>query len=215
MIRVGLADDHHLVREGIRALLEKAEDLQVVGEAVDGEEAVALVERLSPDVLVMDIAMPRLNGIKAAERIRGLGRSTQIVILSMYSDEILVRQAIQNGVRAFLLKGSVTEELLLAIRAASRGATYLSPAISDSFLGEATTGGARPLGSIESLTPREQAILHLIGKGYTNNQMAVEMGISVKTVERHRTNLMTKLKVHNLVELIRVAVRHGLIRLEG
>ena len=215
MIRVGLADDHHLVREGIRALLEKAEDLQVVGEAVDGEEAVALVERLSPDVLVMDIAMPRLNGIKAAERIRGLGRSTQIVILSMYSDEILVRQAIQNGVRAFLLKGSVTEELLLAIRAASRGATYLSPAISDSFLGEAPTGGARPLGSIESLTPREQGILHLIGKGYTNNQMAVEMGISVKTVERHRTNLMTKLKVHNLVELIRVAVRHGLIRLEG
>ena len=215
MIRVVVADDHHLVREGIRALLEKADDLEVVGEAVDGEEAVALVERLAPDVLVMDIAMPRLNGIQATERIRGLGRGTQIVILSMYSDEILVRQAIQNGARAFLPKGSVTEELLLAIRAACRGATYLSPAISESLLAEATTGGARTLGSIEPLTPREQEILRLIGKGYTNNQMAVEMAISVKTVERHRTNLMTKLGVHNLVELIRVAVRHGLIHLEG
>lgn len=215
MIRVIVADDHNLVREGIRALLEKADDIEVVGEAVDGHEAVELVQRLTPDVLVMDIAMPRLNGIKAVEQLRALAGPTRIVILTMYSDEILVRQALQHGAKGFLLKGSVSEELLLAIRAASRGAVYLSPAISATVFSEATSTqpNAKPSGAGDQLTPRELELLQMISEGRTNNQMAEALGVSVKTVERHRTNLMAKLNARNLVELIRVAMKHGLIHL--
>lgn len=215
MIRVVLADDHHLVREGIRALLEKADDIEVIGEAVDGQEAVDLAQRLTPDVLVMDIAMPRLNGIQAAGQIRALELPTQVVILSMYSDDILVRQALQNGAKGFLLKGSVSEELLLAIRVATRGATYLSPAISEAILGDAPPpqGGAKTRAAGDQLTPREREMLELISQGYTNSRMAETLNISVKTVERHRTNLMAKLDAHNLVELIRIAVKEGLIHL--
>ena len=119
MIRVILADDHHLVRQGIRALLEKADDINIVGEAEDGQEAVELVEQLKPDVLIIDIAMPRMNGIQATQRVRALGLATQAVILSMHSRPTLVRQALRNGARGYLLKNSITEELLLAVRAAS------------------------------------------------------------------------------------------------
>lgn len=215
MIRVLIADDHNLVREGIRVLLEKAEDLEVVGEAVDGQEAVDLAQRLAPDVLVMDIAMPQLNGIQAAEQLSGHSCNTRIVILSMYSDDLLVREALKHGVKGFLPKGSVSQELLLAIRAANRGAVYLSPAISNTVL---TNSGnldrVKGQSPGDPLTPREREIVQLIGKGHTNSQMAVAMGISVKTVERHRTNLMAKLNARNLVELIRIAMKHGLIRLD-
>jgi two-component system, NarL family, response regulator NreC len=215
MIRIVVADDHHLVREGISALLEKASDLEVVGEAMDGQEAVDLVQRLIPDVLVTDIAMPQLNGIEAVQRLREIGSPTRIVILSMYSEEILVRQALQNGAKGFLLKGSVAEELLLAIRAASRGAVYLSPAISNTVITDlAFQPAAKAPGAGAQLTARELELLQLISEGYTNNQMAETLQISVKTVERHRTNLMAKLNVRNLVELIRVAIKQGLIRLQ-
>ncbi|MBI3824843.1 MAG: response regulator transcription factor [Candidatus Rokubacteria bacterium] len=216
MIRVVIADDHHLVREGIRALLEKADDIEVVGEAADGEEAIAHVERLVPDVVVMDIAMLRLNGLQALERVRALGVATQVVMLSMYSDDAVVRQALQHGAKGYVLKGSVSEELLLAIRAASRGATYLSPTVSDTILGDVSgsPSGARAPSAVEQLTPREQEILQCITRGFTNGKIAEAMGISIKTVERHRTNLMAKLDAHNLVELIRVAVKQRLIRLE-
>lgn len=216
MIRVVIADDHHLVREGIRALLEKAGDIEVVGEATDGVEAVERVGALAPDVVVMDIAMPRANGIQAVERIRALHGSSQVVMLSMYSDDALVRQALQSGARGFLLKGSVSEELLLAIRAASRGATYLSPAVSESVLGEPAIapGGTRGPVPGSSLTRRELEVLRLIGEGRTNGEIAEDIRISVKTVERHRTNLMAKLGAHNLVQLIRIAMKQGLIRLE-
>ncbi len=216
MIRVIIADDHNLVREGIRALLEKAGDIQVIGEATDGKEAVDLAQRLTPDVLVMDIAMPNLNGIQAVEQLRALGVTSRVVILSMYSEEILVRQALQHGARGFLLKGSVSDELLLAIRAAHRNATYLSPAISETVLADVSPAqtGAKAPGAVDQLTPREREMLQMISEGYTNNKMAEALGISVKTVERHRTNLMAKLDARNLVELIRVAMKRGLIRLQ-
>ena len=215
MIRIVIAEDHNLVREGIRALLEKTGDIDVVGEAVDGQEAVAITQRLTPDVLIMDIAMPRLNGILAAKQLRDAGVTTSIVILSMYSDELLVRQALQNGAKGFLPKGSVSDELLFAVRAASRGAIYLSPSISSTVLSDQSLSGrSKAGGKTGSLTPRERETLLLIGKGHTNNQIAQRMGVSIKTVERHRTHLMQKLNARNLVELIRVALKQGLIPLE-
>src|SRR3989304_7855237 len=130
MIRVLIAEDHHLVREGIRALLERANDIEVVGQAQDGQEAVELAQRLKPDVIVMDWSMPRMNGNQATEQIRAQRLRSQVVILSMYSDEVIVRQALRCGAKGYLLKRSVSEELPLAIRAASRGETYLSSTIS-------------------------------------------------------------------------------------
>ena len=211
MINVVIADDHNLVREGIRALLEKAEDITVVGEAQDGEEALALVQAKQPGVLVMDIAMPGMNGIQVLEKLRELALPTHVVILSMYVDEIFVRQALQNGAKGYLLKGSFKEELLLTIRAASRGATYLSPSVSETALTPPSSSDASPA---DQLTPREHELLQLICQGHTNAEIADLMNVSIKTVERHRTNLMTKLDVRNIVELIRVAVRHKLIVLD-
>jgi DNA-binding NarL/FixJ family response regulator len=215
-IRVIIADDHHLVRQGIRALLEKADDIEVVAEAADGQEAVELVERLAPDVLVMDIAMPRMNGNQATGRVRALGAATQVVILSMYSDETLVRQALRNGARGYLLKRSVTEELLLAVRAASRGEIYLSPAISGTIVAEflALQVDADASSPLERLTPREREVLQLVSEGHTNSGIAQVLKVSVKTVEKHRANLMSKLNVHDMAGLMRVAIKHGLILLD-
>ncbi len=216
MIRVIVADDHHLVRQGICGLLEKADDIAVIGEAADGQEAVELVKHLTPDVLVMDIAMPRLDGIQAAERVRTLGVPTQVVILSMYSDQTLVRRALRDGAKGYLLKRSVTEELLLAIRAASRGEIYLSPGISGPLMEEflmlhADTEEPEPF---DQLTSREREVLQLIAEGNTNRAIAQMLKISVKTVEKHRASLMSKLDVHDVAGLVRLAIRHGLVLLE-
>jgi DNA-binding NarL/FixJ family response regulator len=213
MLRVVLADDHHLVRRGIRALLEQADDMCVVGEAEDGQEAVELVERLIPDVLIIDIAMPRLNGIQATGRVRELGLATQVVILSMHSRSTLVRQALRNGARGYLLKRSVTEELLLAVRSASRGEPYLSPEISGIIVDDFLTHpvDADQASSFDQLTPREREVLQLIAEGYTNQGMAQLLNVSIKTVERHRANLMAKLDVHDVAGLTRIALEHGLI----
>lgn len=213
MIRVILADDHHLVRRGIRALLEQADDISVIGEAEDGQEAVELVEQLKPDVLIIDIAMPRMNGIQATQRVRALGLATQVVILSMHSRPTLVRQALRNGARGYLLKNSITEELLLAVRATSRGETYLSPEVSgiivDDFLIHQIE--AEKASPFNQLTPREREVVQLIAEGYTNNGIARLLNISIKTVERHRANLMAKLDVHDVAGLTRVAIELGLI----
>ena len=215
MIRVLIADDHHLVRAGTRALLEKSSEIEVVGEAQDGLTALEMTEKLKPDVLVMDIAMPRLNGIQALERI-GVSARTQVVVLSMYSNEILVRRALQNGAKGYLLKESVSEELLLAIMAASRGATYLSPAISEAILMDVWTTPHQPSipGKHNPLTPREMEVLQLIFDGFTNSRIASSLNISIKTVERHRAKLMAKLDAHNTAELIRSGLKAGLLVLD-
>jgi DNA-binding NarL/FixJ family response regulator len=213
MIRVLIVEDHHLVRQGVRALLEKAEDMQVVGEAKDGQEAVEMAERLSPDVIVMDLAMPRLNGTQATERIRAMKLPAQIVMLSMYSDETLVRQALRAGAKGYLLKHSVTEELLLAVRAANRSEIYLSSAVSGTIIANVL---AQPPDATEDepfdrLSAREQQVLKLVAEGRTNNAIAQILNVSVKTVEKHRSSLMQKLNAHDMATLVKIAMKHGLI----
>lgn len=216
MIRVIIADDHHLVRQGIRALLEDSAEVQVIGEAEDGRQAIELARELQPEVVIMDISMPRMDGVQATERILAQDTPTEVVILSMHADQYLAEQLLRAGAKGYLLKDSITEELLLAVRSASQGKTYLSPAISQSVLNalmnpDANETAQRPG---ELLTSREREVLQLIAEGYTNNAIADELTISVKTVEKHRSNLMSKLDVHDLASLIRVAIKHKLILLE-
>jgi len=213
MIRVLVADDHHLVRQGICALLERAEHIQVVGEAATGQEAVELTESLKPDVVIMDISMPRMDGVQATERILSLNIPTNVIILSMHSDTVLAQQLLRQGVKGYLLKDSIAEELPLAIRSASQGKVYLSPAISHSVLATLMMPQIEevPENLANLLTPREREVLQLIAEGYTNSAIAEALTISVKTVEKHRSNLMSKLAVHDLPTLIRVAIKYGLI----
>ena len=216
MIRVVLADDHHLVRQALRALLEKAGDIEVVGEAADGAEALDLVQRLLPDVLVLDIAMPHLNGLEAVGRLRSLEVKTRALILSMYADDILVRQALRNGAKGYLLKRAVTEELLLAVRAVSRGDTFLCPEVAGPVLNGLVDAPLpiRDLGPLDQLTSREREVLQLVAEGHTNRAIAIHLHLSEKTVEKHRGHLMAKLSVHDTAALVRLAIRHGLVALD-
>lgn len=213
MIRVLIAEDHLMVRAGIRALLEKAGDIHVLGEASNGQEAIELTEALKPDVLIMDIMMPRLNGIQAAENIHAKKLPTNILLLSMYSDEGFVHQALQHGVKGYVLKSSVSDELLWAVRAVAGGKTYLSNLISEIVVESAihphsTLQDSDPL---SSLSPREKEILQLIAEEYTSAEIGKMLVISEKTVEKHRTKLMEKLNVRNLAGLVRVAVKYHLV----
>ena len=215
MIRVIIAEDHTLVRQGIRALLERSGEVQVVGEAATGEEAVQLTEKEKPDVVVMDLSMPRLDGAQASERILGLSLPTQIIILSMHSDTTMVQQLLRRGVKGYLLKDAVTEELLLAVRSVSQGKIFLSPTISDSVMSLLISPpDANATTAVDLLTAREREVLQLVSEGHTNNGIAEMLSISVKTVEKHRANLMSKLEVNDLASLIRESIRLRLIILD-
>ena len=213
MIRILIADDHLMVRSGIRALLEKSGDLNILGEASNGQEAVEMVEKFKPDVLIMDIMMPRLNGIQAAEYIRKLKLPTNILLLSMYADQGLVYQALQSGVKGYVLKSSVSDELLWAVQAVAKGKTYLSSQISEIAVESAVH--QRPTGQdhdpISNLSPREKEILQLIAEEHTSGEIAAMLFISEKTVEKHRASLMEKLNVRNLAGLVRLAVKYHLV----
>jgi DNA-binding NarL/FixJ family response regulator len=202
-----------MVRAGIRALLEKAGDIYVLGEASNGQEAIEMTEQLKPDVLIMDIMMPRMNGIQAAENIRDLKLPTYVLLLSMYSDEGFVHQALQYGVKGYVLKSSVSDELLWAVRAIASGKTYLSSPISEIVVENAinphsTLPNSDPL---SALSPREKEVLQLIAEGYTSAEIGKILFISEKTVEKHRTRLIEKLNVRNLAGLVRLAVKYHLV----
>ena len=213
MIRVLIAEDHLLVRAGIRALLEKAGDIHVMGEASNGQEAVEMAEALKPDVLIMDIMMPRMNGIQAAENIREKRLSTHILLLSMYSDEGFVHQALQYGVKGYVLKSSVSDELIWAVRAVANGKTYLSSPISEIVVESSINphSGLQDGDPLSVLSPREKEILQLIAEEYTSAEIGKMLFISEKTVEKHRTKLMEKLNVRNLAGLVRLAVKYHLV----
>ncbi|MDE2729599.1 MAG: response regulator transcription factor [Gemmatimonadota bacterium] len=216
MIRIVVADDHQLVRQSVVSLIEKAEDMEVVGEAADGHETLNLVQQKRPDVAMLDIAMPLLNGLETTRRIQALSVDTRVVILSMHSEEDVVRQALRCGASGYLLKRSVVEELLIAIRSANKGEIYLSPSIAQTVLsGFLQTESANESSTVlEQLSSREREILQLIVEGHTNQAAAEVLSISAKTVEKHRAILMKKLEVHNLPDLILVALKHRLAFLD-
>ena len=213
MIRIVIADDHHLIRQSIVSLLDQVEDIEVVGEAADGHETLKLTRRKRPDIAMVDIAMPLLNGIETTRRIGEMPVDTRVIILSMYSDEDVVRQSLRSGAKGYLLKSSVVEELLIAIRSASKGEIYLSPSIAQTVLSEYLQSEPKTEAMIiqERLSPREREILQLVVEGHTNQSVAQVLTVSPKTVERHRASLMKKLEVRNLPDLIRIALKHRLV----
>lgn len=211
MIRVVVADDHHLVRQGLRALLENNHDVSVVGEASTGYEAVELVESLQPDVIVMDLSMPMLDGIQATSRIVELNVPTQIVIVSMHADTAVIHGLVRRGVKGYLLKDALADELILAIRSAQAGRLYLSPTISESVLTMLMSFPREENAEADLLTPREREVLQLVAEGHTNAAIANILTISPKTVEKHRANVMQKLGADDLPALIRIAIKRGYI----
>lgn len=215
MIRVIIAEDHNLVRQGIRALLENSDEVQVIAEAATGLEAVELTKKHKPDLVVMDLSMPRLDGAQAAERILNMNLPTQIIILSMHADTTMVQQLLRRGVKGYLLKDAVSEELMLAVRSVSQGKMFLSPTISDTVMTMLLTPpDSSASNAADLLTPREREVLQLVAEGHTNNSIADTLNISVKTVEKHRANLMAKMKVNDLASLIREGIKQGLILLD-
>ena len=206
-IRIVLADDHLIVRQGLKALLER-EDLEVVGEAADGQEAVRQVQALHPDVAVLDLTMPRLNGLDAARVLAQQSPRTRVILLTVHTEDHYVLEAIRVGVRGYVVKTQVTADLVEAIREVVEGAVYLSPRISRAVV-EAYLAG--PDGAAEPLTSREREVLQLVAEGQKTREVARALGISVKTAESHRSRIMEKLDIHETAGLVRYAIRRGLI----
>jgi len=213
-IRVLLVDDHAILREGLRARLELEPDLQVVGEAEDGRAAVEQARKLHPDVVVMDISMPLLNGIEATRQIKCLPDKIEVLVLSMHDDEGYIRQALTAGALGYILKDADARELIDAIRAINKGEAVLSSAITRLVIEDYLRfGEIRPTDENDCLTPREREVLQLIAEGYTNKQIAKMLNISIKTVQVHRTNMMKKLDLHDRGELIKYAIQKKIIEI--
>ena len=208
MIRILLADDHSLVRQGFRAILSTQPDMQIVGEAGNGREAVELAEQLKPDVVVMDVAMPELNGIEATRRLIETTPRIRVLALSMHKDSVYVREILRAGARGYLLKDSIDADLLAAVRAVARGEGWLSPGVSDAVLSDYRRHVTAPL---DLLTSREREVLQLIAEGKTNKEIAGDLKLSVYTIDAHRGRVMEKLNLHSTGELVRFALRSGLI----
>jgi len=212
-IRILLADDHTVIRRGLRALLERQNGFEVVAEAADGREAVETAAAVNPDVAVIDIGMPNINGIEAARRITEKRPETAVVILSMHADESYVLRALKSGARGYLLKDSPEEDLIDAIRAVHAGKAFFSPEISK-MLAEDYMRQMRQRGvedSYELLTPREREILQMLGEGKSNKEVATQLNLSLHTVETHRGNVLEKLNLHSTAEMILYAVRKGIV----
>ncbi len=216
-IKVLLVDDHAILREGVHALLAREPDITVVGEAADGQEAVEQVPRLRPDVVIMDIVMPRMNGLEATRLITERYADVRVLILSMYDDHEYVVQIIQAGASGYVLKRVVTEDLVRAIHEVHAGESFLYPPIAATLIGDylrVTQGERGGAARGESLTVREREVLRLIADGNSNQDIAEQLGLSRKTVDSHRANAMRKLDLHDVTEVVKYAIRTGLISLD-
>ncbi|HXA82875.1 MAG TPA: response regulator transcription factor [Methylomirabilota bacterium] len=207
-IRIVLADDHVLVRQGLKSLLER-EHFQVMAEASDGQDAVKLVELHQPDIAIMDISMPTLNGIDAARSLARSAPKTKTILLTQHEEEQYIHEALEAGVKGYVLKNQVANDLIQAIRQVGRGEFYLSPGISRAVMEAYRSKSERPA---DPLTARERQVLQLIAEGKSTKDTASVLGISVKTAESHRMRLMQKLNIHETASLVRYAVRRGLIQ---
>lgn len=210
-LRVVLADDHILVRAGLRKLLESMPDIEVVGEADDGLAVLTLVEQLQPDLALIDIAMPRLNGLDATVHLLQVWPEMKVLILSMHQNEEYVRQALRDGASAYLLKDAAPMELDLAIDAIRRGESYLSPAVTKGILTDYIQRLRRDEPTGTQLTPRQSEVLKLIAEGLSTKEIARDLELSIKTVETHRSLLMKQLNIHDVAGLVRYALRTGII----
>jgi len=215
MTTIVLAEDHHIVRQGLHILLQAERNFSIIGETGDGLEAVQLVERLQPDVLVLDLMMPSLNGLEVTRQVTKRAPQTRIIILSMHANEAYVREALRNGAAGYVLKESSAADLVQAVREAIAGRRYLSPPLSeraiDAYIQKAE---AATLDVYDTLTTREREVLHLVAEGNTIGTIASRLFISPRTVETHRTNLMRKLSLRSSAELVRYALQRGLLPLE-
>jgi len=207
-IHILLADDHAVVRQGFKMILAAQPDMEIVGEAGNGREALDLAGQLQPDVIVMDVAMPELNGIEATRRVADLSPRSRVLALSMHKDSVYVREILRAGARGYLLKDSIASDLLAAVRAVARGEGYLSPGVSDAVLNDYRRHVTDP---IDLLTSREREVLQMIAEGKTNKEIATVLNLSVYTVDAHRGRIMEKLNLHSVTDLVRFAVRCGLV----
>jgi len=206
--RILLVDDHAVVRQGFKMILDAQSDMEIVGEAGNGREAVELAAQLRPDIVVMDVAMPELNGIEATRRVIAAGPHIRVIALSMHKDSVYVREILRAGARGYLLKDSGADDLVKAIRAVAGGESYLSPAVSNAVLDDYRKHVTNP---IDLLTSREREVLQMLAEGKTNKEIAVVLNLSVYTVDAHRGRIMEKLNLHSINELVRFALRNGLI----
>jgi DNA-binding NarL/FixJ family response regulator len=215
-MNVLLVEDHALVRQGVRALLDEEPDINVVGEAGQAREALKLVEELRPDIVLMDLSLPGMDGVELTRRIRKRFPSTRVLVLSMHDSEEYVSRALRGGAAGYILKQSTSTELVLALRAVAAGSTFLSPGVSQILISDYVRRAAsreRDEAALGVLTPREREVLQLIARGLNNRQIAERLYISIKTVETHRGNMMRKLDVHDRASLVRFAIDAGLITL--
>ncbi len=213
-INILLADDHHLVRAGIRALINTLSGIKVVGEASTGQQTLKLIEEMQPDIVLLDISMPDISGLEVIGEAQRF-QDVKIIVLSMHSSEEYVLQTLQAGARGYLLKDTSITELELAIKAVNSGQSYLSPAVSRQVIGDYVQRTKSETKPTEKLTPRQRQILRLIAQGYTTKQISEQLNISIKTTETHRAQLMTQLGIHDVTGLVRYAIKSGLISLDS
>ena len=212
-IKILVVDDHAIVREGVRMILAKESDLEVVGEAGDGQQALELTERVRPDVVIMDISMPGMGGIEATQTVRARHPEVQVLALTMHEDESYVFQLLRAGAAGYVLKRAAAQDLVQAVRASAKGEAFLNPSVArkvvEDYLRRVETGEERA--RYDGLTTREKEILTLIAQGLSNQQIAEKLFISIKTVQTHRAHILEKLGLHDRTELVRYAIRKGLI----
>ena len=211
MISVLVADDHSIVREGVRRLIEGESDIKLCGEAADGREVLAKIEAHHPNVVILDITMPGMSGLETLERVRSKHPEVKTILLSVHADPPMIQNAVSLGADGYLLKNARSSEILSAIRAVTRGGSYFSPPVAREIVAQIREPRAATEQPFSLLSGREREVLHLIAEGLSAKEIAVDLSISTKTVEAHRTSLMRKLGVRKATELVRYAVRHGLI----